>query len=188
MTVDGLREEAVRGAVRLSQRWKVQEAEKRWHPTTEASSSGSASTVEATPEGLAGEIAATRKKLEQVLQKPTMAAADMAGGSLCPRVLALERDNAEMRTELAELRQIVQQLQNELEQVKGTQTKEEKAEKVTAPTQKEEQKKEDEEDEEIDLFGSDDEQEDEEKGHPSLALERTILSAARATSEPCFGN
>ncbi len=49
--------------------------------------------------------------------------ADMAGGGLCPRVAALERDNAEMRTELAELRRIVQQLQNELEQVKGTRTK-----------------------------------------------------------------
>ncbi len=28
----------------------------------------------------------------------------------------------------------------------------------------------------------------EEKGHPSLALERTILSLARATSEPHFGD
>lgn len=116
------------------------------------------------PKGsLAADIAAARKKIQQALkdETDTKSHASSASGDLsvfAKRVDVLEKENKEMRCELKELKHIVEKLQSTVDSLtKGSKAAVTPAAKPSTPAKKEEAE------DEIDLFGSDEEEETEEK-------------------------
>jgi len=123
---------------------------------------------------LAADIAAARKKIQDVLTDETNVVhnatkshshAPSATGDISAvvkRVDVLEKENKDMRHEIKELKHVVEKLQSTVDHLsKGSKSDETHA--STKPKPSPAAKKEEEADDEIDLFGSDEEEESEEK-------------------------
>jgi len=111
------------------------------------------------------------------------ACADSSTGSgddsgLRPRVHALETENRGLRTEMTDLRHLVEKMQHQIDTLThgGSGAKTQHAAAAPKKAEKEEN------DDEVDLFGSDDDQDDEEK--EKIKQDRLNAYAAKKSTKP----
>uniref|UniRef100_A0A914WK14 Uncharacterized protein n=1 Tax=Plectus sambesii TaxID=2011161 RepID=A0A914WK14_9BILA len=130
--------------------------------------------------GIAQAIAETREKVSQALHSAGGHGDGKKGGhggdsELKTEVAALRKDNTKLHSDLADLKSIVEQLQASISQLGGA--------KVCAkPAQPAAQQAEAKDDEDIDLFGSSDEEVDEEKER--IKQERLKAYAEKKSKKP----
>jgi len=139
--------------------------------------------------GIAQAIAETREKVSEVLQsagghggcqgKKGQRNSESHDGDLKAEVTALRKDNAQIHSELANLKSMVEQLQSQISQLNGGAKVCAKTAAAPAAAPKEEAKN---DDEDIDLFGSSDEEVDEEKER--IKQERLKAYADKKAKKP----
>jgi len=158
MQFQTLLEEVKRGNAAV-ERKKLEDVEQRyfvWRVTGKAGGSGGAQS------SLVSEIAAARKRIGDVLKEVTapVDAPPASGGKDADRISKLEKENTSIRQELSDLRRLVEAMRLKIDEVSGTKTGAPAAKPpAAAPAAKPPQAKE--EDEDVDLFGSDEEEDDE---------------------------
>jgi len=182
MQFQTLLEEVKRGNAAV-ERKKLEEIEQRyfvWRATGKASGAGGAQS------SLVSEIAAARKRIGDVLKEvttpSTQAEASSVSGKEADRISKLEKENSSIRQELSDLRRLVEAMRLKLDEVSGSKAGAPAAKPpAAAPAAKPPQANASEE-EDVDLFGSDDEQEDEEKAR--VREERLKAYADKKKAKP----
>jgi len=141
------------------ERKKLEEAEQRfyiWRATGKAGSSGGA------PSSLVSEIAAARKRIGDVLKEVTAPVQGTDAGKDADRISKLEKENSTIRQELSDLRRLVEAMRVKIDDLSTSKSGTPPAAKpAAAPPATKPKEPAKEEDADVDLFGSDDEDDDE---------------------------
>jgi len=183
MQFQTLLEEVKRGNAAVEKK-KLEEVEERfflWRATGKAGGAGAAQS------SLVSEIAAARKRIGDVLKDVTTPQTnqEVSSGKDGDRISKLEKDNVTLRQELSDLRKLVEAMRLKIDELSPGKPSAQAAKPAAAPappaTKAKSPAKEAEE-EDVDLFGSDEEQEDEEKAR--VREERLKAYADKKKAKP----
>lgn len=164
---------------------KLEEVEQRyfiWKATGKVPAGGSHDSHGGSQSSsLTSEIAAARKRVGDILKEVTTTPGGDAGsGKDGDRISKLEKDNATMRQELNDLRRLVDAMRLKIDELSGTPGSKAPVAQQAAAKPKAAAKESD--DEDVDLFGSDDEEEDAEKAR--IREERLKAYADKKGAKP----
>jgi len=167
MQLQALIEEVKRNNAAVEKK-KLEEIEQSyfvWRATGKASGAGGGHHQQSS---LVSEIAAARKHIGDVLKEGKSAPAHQEvssgsgkGGGDFDRISKLEKDNVSMRQELSDLRKLVEAMRLKIDELSTGKSGGQPASKPAAAPPSTKPKPAQESDEEVDLFGSDDEEDDE---------------------------
>lgn len=143
---------------------KLEEIEQKYFVWRATGKAGSAGGSHSNSSSLVSEIAAARKHIGDVLKegKSTVAHSDAHSGSGKDgdRISKLEKDNSSMRQELSELRRLVEAMRLKIDELSSSKSGGQAA-KPAADLPATKPKPKAESDDDVDLFGSDEEEDDE---------------------------
>jgi len=163
MQLKALVDEVKRNAAKI-ERKKLEEAEQRyfiWRGSGKTGAGGA-------PSSLVSEIAAARKRIGDVLKEVTTpvqgAEASQVHGKDADRLSKLEKENTSIRQEVSELRRLVETMRLKIDELSGSKSGAPAAKPAAAaapPSTKPKAPAKEAEEEDVDLFGSDEEEDDE---------------------------
>ncbi|XP_058798072.1 probable elongation factor 1-delta isoform X4 [Phymastichus coffea] len=135
---------------------------------------------------LADEVAKARQHIKQSLQcmDGIAALAGISDKDVVSRLVALEKENQELRNIVQELKSTISKLDNRVKTLEGQSGQAPKSSAPAPVAPAKPAKKEEEEDEDVDLFGSDSEGEDAEAA--KIREERLAAYAAKKSKKPAL--